>query len=152
MSKIESIKCRNIAFSKPIGIIINPNSGKKIDLMPLIADRLQMEKVEFEFMLTQKAFDSFLIPFNCDMDKYSAIIACGGDGTYNEVLNGMMARQDGKRLPLGVIPNGSGNDIAHSLGVVDLETAMSTIVKGQVIKTDTYRVMTDKLNEEVSVG
>ena len=102
-----------------------------------------MEKVEFEFMPTQKAFDSFMLAFNCDMDKYSAIVACGGDGTYHEVFNGMMARHDGKRLPLGVIPNGSGNDTAHSLGVVDLDTAINTIVKGQVIKTDCYRVMTD---------
>ena len=102
-----------------------------------------MEKVEFEFMPTQKAFDSFMLAFNCDMDKYSAIVACGGNGTYHEVLNGMMARHDGKRLPLGVIPNGLRNDTAYSLGVVDLETAINTIVKGQVIKTDCYRVMTD---------
>ena len=64
----------------------------------------------------------------------------------------MMARPDGKRLPIGVIPNGSGNDTAHSIGVVDVETALNTIITGQVIKTDTYRVMIDKPHEEVPVG
>jgi len=152
LSKVESIKARNCSFTKPIAIIINPNSGKKIDLMPIIQQRLEQENIPFEWFPTAKAFDSFLLSYNLDSDKYSAIVSCGGDGTYHEVMNGMMARPDGKRLPIAVVPNGSGNDTAHSVGVVDVETALNTLIRGQVIKTDTYRVMTDKENAEVPEG
>ena len=150
--KVESIKSRKVHYEKPIAIIINPNSGKKIDLMPMIASRLEEEQIPFEWIPTKKVFDTFTLSYNLAIDKYSAIVVCGGDGSYHEVMNGMMARPDGKRLPIGLIPNGSGNDIAHSLGVDDLETALNAIVKAQVIKSDAYRVMTDKRHEEVPIG
>jgi diacylglycerol kinase family enzyme len=44
-------------------------------------------------------------------------VASGGDGTLHEVVNGMMQRKDGKRIPVGFIPNGSGNDICLNLGI-----------------------------------
>lgn len=45
-----------------------------------------------------------------DIDKYSALIAVGGDGTFHEVVNGLLHRPDKKRLPIAFLPNGSGND------------------------------------------
>jgi len=42
--------------------------------------------------------------------NFSAIIISGGDGTIHEVINGLMRRQDKKKLPIALIPNGSGND------------------------------------------
>lgn len=45
-----------------------------------------------------------------DLDKYSAMVAVGGDGTYHEVVNGMLHRVDHKKIPVAFIPNGSGND------------------------------------------
>ena len=47
---------------------------------------------------------------------YAGIIVAGGDGTLHEVINGMLARQDGQTLPLGLIPGGSGNSLAVDLG------------------------------------
>jgi sphingosine kinase len=51
------------------------------------------------------------------IDEYDAIIAVGGDGTIHEVFNGMLSRQDKKTLPIGLIPNGSGNDLCKSLAI-----------------------------------
>ena len=65
-----------------------------------------------------------MIPLEIDLNDYSALVACGGDGTVNEVANGMLAREDGVRVPLGVIPNGSGNAISSGLGMRDTELAL----------------------------
>lgn len=45
------------------------------------------------------------------------VVALGGDGLIHEVVNGLMARPAGDRPQLGVIPVGSGNDYARTLGV-----------------------------------
>jgi diacylglycerol kinase family enzyme len=47
-------------------------------------------------------------------------VAVGGDGTYHEVVNGMLHREDKKKIPVGFIPNGSGNDTLRSLSVIDV--------------------------------
>ena len=82
-----------------------------------------------------------------DIDKYSAIIAVGGDGTYHEIVNGMLHRIDKKRLPVGFIPNGSGNDTLRSLGVTDAAKALEYIVKGDLLKVDLTRVLLDTEDE-----
>lgn len=46
------------------------------------------------------------------------LVACGGDGTCHEVVNGMMMRDDKKKIPIGFIPNGSGDDLCSSLGIM----------------------------------
>ena len=70
-------------------------------------------------------------------------MACGGDGTYHEVVNGMLARSDGKRLPLGLIPNGSGNTVCFSLGIYTADDALDYIEAGFAGEFDIYRVWRD---------
>jgi len=45
-----------------------------------------------------------------DLDRVSALVAVGGDGTFHEVVNGMLQRPDKRRVPIAFIGNGSGND------------------------------------------
>lgn len=71
-----------------------------------------------------------------DLDKYSALVASGGDGTYYEVVNGMLARPDKKRLPIGLIPNGSGNSLCYSIGIQNVDDALDYIVAGTAAKFD----------------
>ena len=47
--------------------------------------------------------------------EYDAVICCGGDGTYNEVINGMMLAECDN--PIIYLPCGSTNDFAHTLGI-----------------------------------
>ena len=47
--------------------------------------------------------------------SYDAVICCGGDGTYNEVVNGMMRAECDN--PIIYLPCGSTNDLAHTLGI-----------------------------------
>jgi diacylglycerol kinase (ATP) len=64
------------------------------------------------------------------LSDFSALIAVGGDGTYHEVVNGMLHRSDKLRVPIGYIPNGSGNDTLRAFDVTDVAKALDYIVKG----------------------
>jgi diacylglycerol kinase (ATP) len=48
---------------------------------------------------------------------YDMVIAIGGDGTVHEVVNGLMQVPEKKRPIFGIVPVGSGNDFAHSIGL-----------------------------------
>ena len=50
-------------------------------------------------------------------EGYDMVIAMGGDGTVHEVMNGLMQIPENKRPIMGIVPVGSGNDFAHSLGI-----------------------------------
>jgi diacylglycerol kinase (ATP) len=128
--------------------VVNPNSGKKRDPRPLIAQRLYMEKIPFEFLLSTRKFMTWEIGYELDMDKYSALVAVGGDGTYHEVVNGMLHRKDKRRLPVAFIPNGSGNDTCRNIGVNDIGKALDYIVKGDSLKVDLTKLLIDYSTEE----
>jgi diacylglycerol kinase family enzyme len=108
---------------------------------------LTEHKIPHEFFVTKKAGDSFEIPLDMDLKKYSALIACGGDGTVHEVVNGMLAREDGLRVPIGVIPNGSGNALAGGLGMRDSQLGLEGIASRYVAKMDVSEVIADAEND-----
>lgn len=83
-----------------------------------------------------------------DIERYSVLVAVGGDGTYHEVVNGMLYRPDKRRLPVAFIPNGSGNDTLRALGVTTLEKALDYIIKGDLLKVDVTKVLLDYESEE----
>jgi len=76
----------------------------------------------------------------------------GGDGTFNQMVNGMLARPDGKRLPVGLVPTGQCNDFARSIGfsATEMAASVASISKGQAIPVDTIRVLID-YDDESSV-
>jgi diacylglycerol kinase family enzyme len=111
-------------------------------------ERFKKEGIPYEVMPTKKAGDTFEFAKNIDLSKYSALLACGGDGSYHEVVNGMLHRTDGKRVPIGLVPNGSGNDVPKTLGFSYVEGALDAIVNRTVIQADLYKVLADHENLE----
>jgi sphingosine kinase/centromere protein J len=148
MDSFESIKVRNVDFTKPLAVIINPNSGKKIDKQGRIETFFKEHNIPYEIHATKQAGDSFKIPLELDFSKYSGLVSCGGDGTYFEVVNGMMEREDGARLPIGIIPNGSGNAGASGLGIRDTQMALEAINTRCAVKQDLYRTLIDATNDD----
>lgn len=63
----------------------------------------------------------------CQNERQPLIIAVGGDGTINTVLNGMLAQ----RATLGVIPLGTANVLAWELGIRSVDAAIERIVHGR---------------------
>ena len=65
------------------------------------------------------------------------------------MVNGMLARPDKKRVPVGLIATGQSNDIGRSLGITKekLDAAIENIVNGEALSMDTTRVLLDNDSE-----
>ena len=109
----------------------------------MIETRLKMEKIPYELKPTKKRHDTYFYAKEADLSKYSLLVAAGGDGSYHEVVNGMLARPDKAKLPVAMLPNGSGNDTCTSMGVKNLDDALNYIVNAEVIALDTVRCLID---------
>ena len=73
------------------------------------------------------------------VNKYDYFFVCGGDGTLNEVINGM---KDAQNKPIiGYLPCGTVNDVARSLGLTkNLKRGVKNLVTGVPFAHDTFRV------------
>jgi diacylglycerol kinase (ATP) len=61
------------------------------------------------------------------------VIACGGDGTLNEVVNGLAAPNNGHRVPLTLLPGGTANILAKELNLPwDIPSAAQKLARGEV--------------------
>jgi YegS/Rv2252/BmrU family lipid kinase len=70
-------------------------------------------------------------------EGYKLVIAAGGDGTVHEVINGLMQVPAESRPRLGIVPLGSGNDFAHTLGIPrDPPEALKRIFTGKPMRID----------------
>jgi diacylglycerol kinase (ATP) len=78
-------------------------------------------------------------------EGYDIVIALGGDGTVHEVMNGLMQVPADKRPAMGVVPIGSGNDFAYSMGIVEKPAqALARALKGENIQAVDIGLMTDE--------
>jgi len=73
--------------------------------------------IGFSTIMCEENLDPYRKAYDLEIDNFSAMICVGGDGTFNQMVNGMLARPDKKRLPVGIIPTGQSNDMARSLGL-----------------------------------
>ena len=71
---------------------------------------------------------------------FEIIAALGGDGTVNEVANGLMAVEPGERPALATLPVGTGNDVALTYGLAHFESAIDALAKGSTRTLDVIRV------------
>ncbi len=98
-------------------VIINAtaSAGRARRIWPGIKDQLATIR-SFELAYTQRAGHAMELAREATAAGYELVIAFGGDGTVHETANGIM-RGGADRTALGIIPAGSGNDIARTLGI-----------------------------------
>jgi YegS/Rv2252/BmrU family lipid kinase len=98
-------------------IIVNPKSagGSTRNRWSQIASDLRSHFGPFRVALTKKQGDGTELAKNFIGRGVKFIIACGGDGTINEVANGIL--QTGEKVELGIMPAGTGGDFRRTIGM-----------------------------------
>jgi len=104
-------------------IIVNPTSGRGAaeGAVPLIDQMLSDHDLEFDMVRTQRPWQAAELAQQAVTDGYDVVVAAGGDGTANEVLNGLMwAKLAGSgNAAMGILSVGQGNDFAFGMGIPD---------------------------------
>ena len=121
---------------KKLLFIYNPNAGKGL-IKPKLADVIDIfVKAGYELTVypTQGYKDGYNKILHMD-NGFDLVVCCGGDGTLDEVVTGMMKRAN--RIPIGYIPTGTTNDFASSLHISrDILNAAHTAVHGEPFPCD----------------
>ncbi|KAK5837056.1 sphingoid long-chain bases kinase 1 [Gossypium arboreum] len=129
-------------------VILNPRSGhgRSSKVFHGIAEPiLKLAGFELEVVKTTSAGHAKKLASTVDISTCpDGIICVGGDGIINEVLNGLLSRENQKEgisIPIGIIPAGSDNSLVWTvLGVRDPVSAAISIVKGGLTATDVFAV------------
>lgn len=132
---------------KRLLFIYNPRAGKGL-LGAKVSDIVDMfVKAGYEVVIypTQAYQDAYRKIKQYDAKQYDLVVCGGGDGTLDEVVTGMMQREE--QDPIGYIPTGTVNDFASSLQIPkDILKAADTAVNGELFACDVGR-----FNEDVFV-
>lgn len=104
-------------MKKKLMFIFNPYAGKaqiKNKLVDIL-DIFVKHNYEISIYPTQNGTDAKEITKNLPEKEYDLVVCSGGDGTLDQVVSGMMNREE--KIPIGYIPAGSTNDFANSLRI-----------------------------------
>jgi len=113
-------------------IVLNPTAGKgkAESQIPKIESFLKEKGENFELILTAGPGDGIAIARNLPLAEGDATVAAGGDGTCNEVVNGLLARENSGPPLMGILPIGRGNDFSSTPQIPsDCDKALEMLVK-----------------------
>ncbi|GFS20279.1 ceramide kinase [Elysia marginata] len=140
-------------------VIINPISGNRQGpqiVSKTIQPLFQQASIHTTVISTERRREAVDVAENLDLAEYDGLVCVGGDGHYNEVLEGL-AKQMQRRagidinnpdvrlspinIPVGLIPTGTGNAVSRwANGVTDVYTAVLNVIRGQQQRAQISRV------------
>lgn len=129
---------------RPIKLILNPTAGRGYGarIEPKLRECLEAERVDYDMVRTQGPWHAAELARDAAEDGFATIVGAGGDGTTNEIINGLMAASENGATPrMGIIPAGSGSDFASGVGLpLDVQEACRRLARGEVKSIDLGRV------------
>ena len=144
---------RGHPFKRNILVMINPASGpgKAGNIFhEKVAPLLVEGGIDHHVWCTTSAGSATEFIANCSITDWNGIVIVSGDGLVYELFNGLMQRKDFEsaiQTPVGVIPGGSGNGLAHSINFYVGETSANpilastlNIVRGRTVPMDLVNV------------
>jgi len=127
-------------------VIVNPNAGagKCFRDWPRIEKLLDSYQFSYKKVFTIRKFHAILLSRDFINKGYKKIIVVGGDGTMNEVINGVFVQKrfDTREITVGMIPVGTGNDWGRMFGIAsNYEEAVRTIKESNTFIQDAGKVV-----------
>lgn len=114
--------------AKSVLLIFNPTAGRRRrGLVDEVVRRVRSLGWTVDVMETAASGDARRLAETCDAERYGVIAVAGGDGTINEVVNGLAARA-ATAPPLALVPLGTANVLAHELGLGSTATALAEAI------------------------
>jgi len=118
-------------------LIHNPNAGyggsgrrRKLDEARRI---LALSGIEADLRETRAPGEATSMAHRASVEGRHLVIACGGDGTLNEIVNGLATQENGHRVPLALLPGGTANVLAKEMGLPwDIPAAAEKLVHGEI--------------------
>ena len=126
--------------------IVNPFSGKRksIQIFNKIKPIFNSNNIELDNIETKFQGHAKELIQKIDLSIYDGIIIIGGDGTFHETINGMLNRLDKKKIPIGIIPGGSGNSFMMDLNLTDPIKATNAIINLKTKSIDVTKIHMQK--------
>ena len=128
---------------KKIHFVLNPHAGNGAPSKSFqqIEEELVINNVEYTVFKSQGKGDIFNHLMSDKIPRCDVICAVGGDGTIHETADGLMRSGKSSDLPLSVIPSGTGNAFAQTLGELKPKKAIQHILQGESMKIDSMEIM-----------
>ena len=123
-------------------LTVNPHGGTKKgpQLLKKVKPIFEASGIELFIIETTFAGHAKELANQLDLTEYDGFIGIGGDGTLHEIINGMLSRPDENKIPIGIIPGGSGNSYMHDLNLTDPLKAAKAIIQRNTKFLDTAQV------------
>ena len=111
--------------------LVNPYSGKNqsLKIFQSIKPLLNQKNIDIDFYKTEYKEHAIEIVKKIELNTYNALIIIGGDGTFHEVVTALMKRKDNQRLPIGIIPGGSGNSFLYETNNMNPLSILKKIIE-----------------------
>ena len=127
-------------------VILNPIAGKgrAAERIPEVEALLAARKIDYELRLTTGVWNAAELAREAAREGFRTVVAAGGDGTVNEVVNGLMlSRERGDRIPsMGVLAVGRGNDFCYGADIPEeLGPCVDALAGGLARPLDVGRVV-----------
>src|SRR6202521_5044912 len=118
-------------------LIHNPNAGNGGRGRRRVLDEarriLSLGGIEADLQETRAPGEATAMAQRAGSEGRQLVIACGGDGTLNEIVNGLAIQQNGHSVPLALLPGGTANVLAKEIGLPwDIPAAAHKLVHGEV--------------------
>jgi len=107
---------KNLTYAR---LIVNPTAGagRTAKKWPYIKALLKNTGLRFEHDITEAPGHAIELAKSAVNKGYKLVVSVGGDGTINEIVNGIYATGDMKDVELGIIGTGTGSDYIRTIGV-----------------------------------
>jgi len=133
-----------MSFSKieKIHFVLNPKAGNGISLKIFqeIEGELKSNNVKYTLFKSQGKNDIFNHVMSDEIPDCDVICAMGGDGTIHEITDGLMQSGKASDLAFSIIPSGTGNAFAQTLGELKPKKAIQKILDGERLKIDAMEI------------